>query len=188
MQVQSHCRVCPVCKAGIDDEKVSALGRFALSRVSCIDGTDNSSMPCRWAPFPPPTFPFPALAEPLPRSPSGTRLAGHRQEERACRASARAQVVPIYGRGGDHTDPRKKTSTAEAAEPKEADELVPRRPAGQRPAPIQVRARGPQCHRPEGLYVAQRGGVMLRCQYVPFLRSERPSTRWATSTCSRGLA
>lgn len=22
MQVQSHCRVCPVCKAGIDDEKV----------------------------------------------------------------------------------------------------------------------------------------------------------------------
>ena len=24
MQVQSHCRVCPVCKAGIDDEKVRA--------------------------------------------------------------------------------------------------------------------------------------------------------------------
>lgn len=29
MQVQSHCRVCPVCKAGIDDEKVQTF--LALS-------------------------------------------------------------------------------------------------------------------------------------------------------------
>jgi len=69
MQVQSHCRVCPVCKAGIDDEK----------------------------------------------------------------------VVPIYGRGGDNTDQRTRTSAAEAAEAKNAEEPgpVPRRPAGQRPVPVQ---------------------------------------------------
>jgi E3 ubiquitin-protein ligase RNF5 len=70
MQVQSHCRVCPVCKAGIDDEK------------SCI---------------------------------------------------------PIYGRGGDNTDPRKRTAAAEQlADAKDvAEEAVPRRPAGHRPAPVQ---------------------------------------------------
>jgi E3 ubiquitin-protein ligase RNF5 len=69
MQVQSHCRVCPVCKAGIDDEK------------NCI---------------------------------------------------------PIYGRGGDNADPRKKMGGAEQpADSKDASDAVPRRPAGQRPAPVQ---------------------------------------------------
>lgn len=68
MQVQSHCRVCPVCKAGIDDDK------------SCI---------------------------------------------------------PIYGRGGDNKDPRKKMKLQEQLEQKEAEEAVPRRPAGQRPEPVQ---------------------------------------------------
>eukprot|EP00891_Asterochloris_glomerata_P001203 jgi/Astpho2/1203/Aster-08170 len=70
MQVQSHCRVCPVCKAGIDDDK----------------------------------------------------------------------VVPIYGRGGSHTDPRSKQhADAQSPGSPEADEgaAVPRRPAGQRPLPVQ---------------------------------------------------
>ena len=49
-------------------------------------------------------------------------------------------MVPIYGRGGDNTDPRTRTSAAEAAEAKNAEEPgpVPRRPAGQRPVPVQV--------------------------------------------------
>ena len=46
------------------------------------------------------------------------------------------RVVPIYGRGGEGTDPRQK---AQASGKKEAeDEAVPRRPAGQRVEPIQV--------------------------------------------------
>ncbi|KAK9817950.1 hypothetical protein WJX72_004750 [[Myrmecia] bisecta] len=65
MQVQSHCRVCPVCKAGIDEDK----------------------------------------------------------------------VVPIYGRGGDNTDPRKKQ--ANAVDEEVTDGAVPRRPAGTRPVPVQ---------------------------------------------------
>lgn len=46
------------------------------------------------------------------------------------------QVIPIYGRGGDNTDPRKKTCVS--PEEEEAEGPVPRRPAGQRPIPIQV--------------------------------------------------
>lgn len=60
MQVQSACRVCPVCKAGIDEDK----------------------------------------------------------------------VVPIYGRGARSADPRGKAG-------KEPTDVVPRRPPGQRPAPVQ---------------------------------------------------
>lgn len=51
--------------------------------------------------------------------------------------------IPIYGRGGDNADPRKKMGGAEQpADSKDAGDAVPRRPAGQRPAPVQVRARG----------------------------------------------
>lgn len=47
------------------------------------------------------------------------------------------QVIPIYGRGGDNTDPRQK---AQSLGNKEEDEdgPVPRRPAGQRIAPVLV--------------------------------------------------
>lgn len=48
------------------------------------------------------------------------------------------QVVPIYGRGGDNTDPRSRISATETADGKEADDLVPARPAGQRAVPVQV--------------------------------------------------
>lgn len=51
------------------------------------------------------------------------------------------QVVPIYGRGGSHTDPRSKQhADAQSPGSPEADEgaAVPRRPAGQRPLPVQV--------------------------------------------------
>lgn len=50
------------------------------------------------------------------------------------RCAAR-QVIPIYGRGGNE-DPRSKVK--EGLEPAEA--AVPRRPAGQRPVPVVVRA------------------------------------------------
>ena len=47
------------------------------------------------------------------------------------------QVVPIYGRGGAQEDPRRKQRTV----PKEhhQDNNVPRRPAGQRLVPSDVR-------------------------------------------------
>ncbi|KAK9808459.1 hypothetical protein WJX73_007996 [Symbiochloris irregularis] len=65
MQVQSHCRVCPLCKAGIDVE----------------------------------------------------------------------QVIPIYGRGADQTDPRSAAEKDILRDGPPAATL-PRRPLGQRPAPI----------------------------------------------------
>ncbi|CAL8462292.1 g1823 [Coccomyxa elongata] len=65
MQVQNHCRVCPVCKAGIEQDK----------------------------------------------------------------------VIPIYGRGGDNTDPRQKAQSTGSKE-EDKDGPVPRRPAGQRLAPV----------------------------------------------------
>ncbi|KAK9906753.1 hypothetical protein WJX75_007419 [Coccomyxa subellipsoidea] len=65
MQVQSDCRVCPVCKAGIEQDK----------------------------------------------------------------------VIPIYGRGGDNTDPRQKAQSLGNKE-EDKDGPVPRRPAGQRIAPV----------------------------------------------------
>lgn len=65
MQVQNLCKVCPVCKAGIDEDK----------------------------------------------------------------------VVPIYGRGGTHEDPRGKHKKSARPQDQESHDLVPRRPAGQRLAP-----------------------------------------------------
>ncbi len=49
------------------------------------------------------------------------------------------QVVPIYGRGGENTDPRQKVQ-APAKDDAEDEASVPRRPAGQRVEPVQVRA------------------------------------------------
>ena len=48
--------------------------------------------------------------------------------------------IPIYGRGGDNRDPRERTADAEQQQGgKDAPEpVVPRRPAGQRQAPVQV--------------------------------------------------
>lgn len=47
--------------------------------------------------------------------------------------------IPIYGRGGDNSDPRKKTGAVEEPlDGKDAGDAVPRRPSGQRPAPVQV--------------------------------------------------
>ena len=48
------------------------------------------------------------------------------------------QVVPIYGRGGENTDPRQKVQ-APAKNDAEDEASVPRRPAGQRVEPVQVR-------------------------------------------------
>ena len=45
--------------------------------------------------------------------------------------------MPIYGRGGDQTDPRKKRAASGGKE--EPAEPVPRRPLGQRPLPVNVR-------------------------------------------------
>ena len=49
------------------------------------------------------------------------------------------QVIPIYGRGGDDTDPREKAQPPGAPKEEDKDSPVPRRPAGQRLAPVQVR-------------------------------------------------
>lgn len=72
MQVQNLCKVCPVCKAGIAEDK----------------------------------------------------------------------VVPIYGRGGVHEDPRGKHKPGVRTQQIESLEVVPRRPAGQRPAPTSRGAAG----------------------------------------------
>ena len=48
------------------------------------------------------------------------------------------QVVPIYGRGADQTDPRKK-SGKDAGSNDSTAPAVPRRPLGQRPAPVNVK-------------------------------------------------
>lgn len=45
------------------------------------------------------------------------------------------KVIPIYGRGGDNTDPRQKAQLTGNKE-EDKDGAVPRRPAGQRLAPV----------------------------------------------------
>ena len=45
------------------------------------------------------------------------------------------QVIPIYGRGGDNSDPRQMSISAK---PEDQDSPVPNRPPGQRMAPVQV--------------------------------------------------
>lgn len=50
------------------------------------------------------------------------------------------KVIPIYGRGGDNTDPRQKAQSLGNKE-KDKDGPVPRRPAGQRIAPVLVSIR-----------------------------------------------
>ena len=47
------------------------------------------------------------------------------------------KVIPIYGRGGDNTDPRQKAQSLGNKE-EDKDGPVPRRPAGQRIAPVLV--------------------------------------------------
>ncbi len=48
------------------------------------------------------------------------------------------QVVPIYGRGGVQEDPRGKHKPGVRTQQIESLQAVPRRPAGQRPAPTSV--------------------------------------------------
>ncbi len=48
------------------------------------------------------------------------------------------QVVPIYGRGGVQEDPRGKHKPGVRTQQTESLQPVPRRPAGQRPAPTSV--------------------------------------------------
>ncbi len=48
---------------------------------------------------------------------------------------ARMQVIPIYGRGGDNSDPRQ---VSLPAKPEDQNGPVPNRPPGQRMAPVQV--------------------------------------------------
>ena len=95
MQVQSYTRACPVCKAGVEVDKVRLLLFWACE--------------CYALPF-------------LCACPIRSRDDKHTKQ----------QVIPIYGRGSDF-DPRQ----AEAIKV----QPVPPRPAGQRPAPVQVRAR-----------------------------------------------
>jgi hypothetical protein len=47
------------------------------------------------------------------------------------------QVIPIYGRGGDNTDPRQKVQALGEKE-EDKDGPIPRRPPGQRVAPMPV--------------------------------------------------
>ena len=55
---------------------------------------------------------------------------------RACESlPARMQVIPIYGRGGDNSDPRQMSPPAK---PEDQNGPVPNRPPGQRMAPVQV--------------------------------------------------
>ena len=53
-------------------------------------------------------------------------------------AISMAQVIPIYGRGGDNTDPRQKAASTGSRKQDEDDAAVPRRPAGQRMGPVPV--------------------------------------------------
>jgi hypothetical protein len=130
--VQSHCRVCPVCKAGIDDEKVQTMRnlciRLAVSRPTAA--TDCMLARAAWC-WRPPTSTAACLASPDPLSCMTPALISSVMCAQNC--------IPIYGRGGDNADPRKKMGGSEQlADSKDAGEAVPRRPAGQRPAPVQA--------------------------------------------------
>lgn len=109
LQVQSHCRTCPVCKAGVEKDKVREAGR-KLAGSEKLVGSDPSGGALR------------------------TRNCCHRPAlvlftHSSCLSSAHRpfQVIPIYGRGGNE-DPRSKV--------KGEVEAVPQRPAGQRPVPV----------------------------------------------------
>ena len=56
------------------------------------------------------------------------------------------QVIPIYGRGADQKDPRKKAGVEATKNEPVAADIVPRRPLGQRPAPVHVSSGLPSCN------------------------------------------
>lgn len=112
LQVQSHCRTCPVCKAGVEKDKVS-LDHHSLQLVEMPVAPSDPvfrSWDCSWT-------------SPWLEQPSLNYV-----------WAASVQVIPIYGRGGNE-DPRSKVK--EGLEVPETP--VPRRPAGQRPLPVVVR-------------------------------------------------
>ncbi|KAK9842903.1 hypothetical protein WJX74_004168 [Apatococcus lobatus] len=69
------------------------------------------------------------------------------------------KVIPIYGRGGDNQDPRKK---AVKDDWNHTSETVPRRPAGRRPALIQR----PSFGSPGNLYMQQGLGYLFGMQQM----------------------
>jgi hypothetical protein len=112
MQLQNYTRACPVCKAGVEVDKVRCLGagrgqqRLALSAHVQVG---------RWA-----------VRSRTPTHPPQTSVAC----ARAC--THHTQVIPIYGRGSDF-DPRQEAIKVQP---------VPPRPAGQRPSAVQPAAAG----------------------------------------------
>lgn len=113
MQVQNVCKVCPVCKAGIAEDKVRS---HPLHSTSFFSGPCNGgSQCCTW---------HPRLMK-----------AGKLNSRKA--GCTLHQVVPIYGRGGAQEDPRGKQRAA--SKEHHQDSNVPRRPAGQRLVPTDVR-------------------------------------------------
>lgn len=121
MQVQNNCQVCPVCKAGIDHGKVRIPNPKQTFGAPMLSARKRRAI----------IHDISALRRPQPATPAPH--ASDRARHLCC------QVVPIYGRGGDNADPRKRTSAAEAVELKNAEDAVPMRPAGQRAVPVQVR-------------------------------------------------
>lgn len=110
--MQTHCRVCPVCKAGIEQDKVGGGKKLCL-----------------------------ILPELLPVwQPSASLPASERYQNDVGVIANHAplQVIPIYGRGGDNTDPRQRAQLPGTRKEDDQDGLVPRRPAGQRMAPVPV--------------------------------------------------
>lgn len=82
-------------------------------------------------------------ADPETWSPTGLRQAAmHKRENAWCNNKSSDpsfllwQVIPIYGRGCEAKDPRKQPVVI----PTYTEDIIPRRPQGQRPALPQVRA------------------------------------------------
>ena len=46
MQVQAHCQVCPVCKAGIEQSKVSVEGLEGFPELWTLSPYNASLIPC----------------------------------------------------------------------------------------------------------------------------------------------
>ena len=122
--MQVHCQVCPVCKAGIEQSKVGPEKLHQLDL--CTATLSNKEL---WNQSPQPHC-FPNHMPDQIALCTTVSLCCPPPKSLAC-----MQVIPIYGRGGDNSDPRQ---VSLPAKPEDQDGPVPNRPPGQRMAPVQV--------------------------------------------------
>ena len=112
MQVQNICKVCPVCKAGVAEDKVRPRRVTASHQCRvCFCQACSNGLPKAFT----------------------ANIVGFTGPDAD---NTLHQVVPIYGRGGVQEDPRGKQKPV--LKEHHQHNSVPRRPAGQRLAPTDV--------------------------------------------------